>query len=75
MYWLHMHTVQKNGTPKGIPTKITCGAGRSVAGAPPRDFVGKGVEVVPHYWDQTQHVSFLYQGRRIAHDIHNPTNL
>eukprot|EP00957_Ditylum_brightwellii_P033765 2558657-Ditylum_brightwellii.AAC.1 len=37
-----MRTVQRNNTLKGIPTKITCGAGMSVAGAPPRDFVGKG---------------------------------
>ena len=40
--WFHMRTVQRNDMPKGIPTKITCGAGRSVAGAPPRDFVGEG---------------------------------
>eukprot|EP00957_Ditylum_brightwellii_P181545 13828526-Ditylum_brightwellii.AAC.1 len=37
-----MHTVQRNETSKGIPTKITSGAGRSVAGAPPRNFVGGG---------------------------------
>eukprot|EP00957_Ditylum_brightwellii_P164902 12554992-Ditylum_brightwellii.AAC.1 len=40
--WFNMRTVQRNGTPKGIHTKITCGAGRSVAGAPPCDFVGEG---------------------------------
>eukprot|EP00957_Ditylum_brightwellii_P162809 12397944-Ditylum_brightwellii.AAC.1 len=40
--WLHMRTVQRNGTPTGIPTKITCGAGMIVAGAPPCDFVGEG---------------------------------
>eukprot|EP00957_Ditylum_brightwellii_P195878 14924070-Ditylum_brightwellii.AAC.1 len=44
MHWLHMCTVQRNGMPKGIPTKIVCGAVRSVAGAPPRNFVGEGRE-------------------------------
>eukprot|EP00957_Ditylum_brightwellii_P095302 7259019-Ditylum_brightwellii.AAC.1 len=42
MYWLHMHTVQRSNTPNGIPTKIVCGAVRSVAGAPPCIFVGEG---------------------------------
>eukprot|EP00957_Ditylum_brightwellii_P153088 11653024-Ditylum_brightwellii.AAC.1 len=42
MYWLHVRTVQRNDMPKGIPSKITCGAGRSVAGALPRDFVWEG---------------------------------
>eukprot|EP00957_Ditylum_brightwellii_P108650 8287031-Ditylum_brightwellii.AAC.1 len=40
--WLQVYTVQRNDTPKRIPTKITIGAGRSVARAPPYDFVGEG---------------------------------
>eukprot|EP00957_Ditylum_brightwellii_P006834 517726-Ditylum_brightwellii.AAC.1 len=62
MYWLHMHTVQRSNMPKEITTKIACGT-------------GKGLEVVPHYWANLQHVSFLYQGCGITHDIHNPTAL
>eukprot|EP00957_Ditylum_brightwellii_P071227 5414294-Ditylum_brightwellii.AAC.1 len=42
MHWLHMSTVQRNNTLKGIPTKIACGAVRSIVGAPPRYFVGEG---------------------------------
>eukprot|EP00957_Ditylum_brightwellii_P023581 1780014-Ditylum_brightwellii.AAC.1 len=40
--WLHMCTVQRNDMPKGIPTKIMCNTVRSVAGAPPCEFVGEG---------------------------------
>ncbi len=57
--WLHMRTVQRNNTPKGDPTKMTCGAVRSIAEAPPHDFVGKGVEVMPRYWAKMQHVVYL----------------
>eukprot|EP00957_Ditylum_brightwellii_P037481 2834636-Ditylum_brightwellii.AAC.1 len=42
MYWPHMRAVQRSNTSKGIPTKIACGAVRSVAGVPPRNFVGEG---------------------------------
>eukprot|EP00957_Ditylum_brightwellii_P184224 14031751-Ditylum_brightwellii.AAC.1 len=42
MHWLHMHTVQRIGMPKGIPTKIACGTVRSIAGVPPCNFVGEG---------------------------------
>eukprot|EP00957_Ditylum_brightwellii_P070939 5390340-Ditylum_brightwellii.AAC.1 len=40
--WLHTCAVQRNNKPKGIPTKIACGTVRSIAGAPPHDFVGEG---------------------------------
>eukprot|EP00957_Ditylum_brightwellii_P120688 9205380-Ditylum_brightwellii.AAC.1 len=56
--WLHMHTVQRNDTSKGIPTKIMCGAGRSLAGAPPCNFVEEGCGSGAHYWAKMQHVSF-----------------
>eukprot|EP00957_Ditylum_brightwellii_P105861 8073089-Ditylum_brightwellii.AAC.1 len=59
MYWLHMHTVQRNNMLKGIPTKIACGAVRSVAGAPPHNFVGEGRGSGAPFWAKTQHVSFL----------------
>eukprot|EP00957_Ditylum_brightwellii_P173488 13208595-Ditylum_brightwellii.AAC.1 len=39
--WLHMRTVQRSNTSKGIPTKIMCGTVRSVVGAPPHTFVGE----------------------------------
>eukprot|EP00957_Ditylum_brightwellii_P027648 2089832-Ditylum_brightwellii.AAC.1 len=62
--------------PKGIRTKIVWGAVRRVAGASPHDFVGEGRgSGAPLYWAKMQHVSLLYQGRRIAHDICNLTTL
>eukprot|EP00957_Ditylum_brightwellii_P207312 15352428-Ditylum_brightwellii.AAC.1 len=44
MHWLHMRTVQRSNTAKGISTKIMCGTVRSVAGAPICNFVVEGCE-------------------------------
>eukprot|EP00957_Ditylum_brightwellii_P009784 737743-Ditylum_brightwellii.AAC.1 len=74
--WLHMRTVQMNNMPKGIPTKITCGARRSAAGVPPCGFVGgRAWKWCPTTGPKCNMFPFLYQGRSIAHDIHNPTAL
>eukprot|EP00957_Ditylum_brightwellii_P149265 11367628-Ditylum_brightwellii.AAC.1 len=41
MHWINVCTVQRNNTPKGIPTEIMFGTVTSLAGAPPHNFVGK----------------------------------
>eukprot|EP00957_Ditylum_brightwellii_P111802 8527420-Ditylum_brightwellii.AAC.1 len=75
MYWPHMSTVQRSNTLKGIPTKIACGAVRSVAGVPPRDFVGEGCESGAPLLGQNA-TCFLFNTKAgIAHGIRNPTAL